>query len=121
MCSSDYRESKNRLPDMDWNTCRQNLSNWADKGAVHFNKQIPALKSIALERSSNVNVDETWCRYQTHFGHKKTYMWCLVNKKAGIVIFFNEDCLDKAGNKHEGGCGCSVLKDFLGDSQIKSL
>ncbi|MCS2660611.1 MULTISPECIES: IS66 family transposase [Bacteroides] len=121
MCSPDYRESKNRLSDMDWNTCRQNLANWADKGAVQLNKLIPALKSIALEPGSNVNVDETWCRYQTHFGHKKTYMWCLVNKKACIVIFFYEDCLDELGTKHEGGRGRSVLKDFLGDAQIKSL
>lgn len=121
MCSPDYRESKNRLSDMDWNTCRQNLANWADKGAVQLNKLIPALKSIALEPGSNVNVDETWCRYQTPFGHKKTYMWCLVNKKAGIVIFFYEDCLDEQGTKHEGGRGRSVLKDFLGDAQIKSL
>ena len=122
MCSPDYRESKNRLSDMDWNTCRQNLANWADKGAVQLNKLIPALKSIALERGSNVNVDETWCRYQTHFGHKKTYMWCLVNKKAGIVIFFYEDFLDELGNKYEGGRGRrSVLKDFFCDAQIKSL
>ena len=121
MCSPDYREFKNQLPAMDWNTYWQNLSNWADKGAVHLNKQIPALKSITLERGSNVNVDGTWCRYQTHFGHKKTYMWCLVNKKAGIVIFFYEDCLDEQGNKHEGGRGRSVLKDFPSDAQIKSL
>lgn len=121
MCSPDYRESKNRLSDMDWNTCRQNLANWADKGAVELNKLIPALKSIALEPGANVNVDETWCRYQTHFGHRKTYMWCLVNRKAGIVIFFYEDCLDEKGIKHEGGRGRSVLKDFLGDAQIKSL
>ena len=121
MCSPDYRESKNRLSDMDWNTCQQNLANWADKGAVQLNKLLPALKSLALEPGSNVNVDETWCRYQTHLGHKKTYMWCLVNKKAGIVIFFYEDCLDELGNKHEGGRGRRVLKDFLGDAQIKSL
>ena len=121
VCSPDYRESKNRLSDMDWNTCRQNLANWADKGAVQLNKLIPALKGIALEPGSNVNVDETWCRYQTHFGHRKTYMWCLVNKKAGIVIFFYEDFLDEDGTKHESGRGRSVLKDFLGDSQIKSL
>ncbi|MCZ2628864.1 hypothetical protein ACIXK2_10125 [Bacteroides fragilis] len=44
---------------MDWNTCRQNLANWADKGAVQLNKLITALKIIALEPSSNVNVDET--------------------------------------------------------------
>lgn len=121
MCSLDYRESKNRLADMDWNTYRQNLANWADKGVVQLNKLIPTLKSIVLDSGSNVNVDETWCRYQTHFGHKKTYMWCLVNRKAGIVIFFYEDCLDASGNKYADGRGRSVLKDFLGNARIKSL
>lgn len=48
-------------------------------------------------------------------------MWCLVNKKASIVIFFYEDCLDEQGNKHNGGRVRSVLKDFLGDTPIKSL
>lgn len=48
-------------------------------------------------------------------------MWCLVNKKAGIVIFFYEDFLDDQDNKHDGGRGRNVLKDFLGDAQIKSL
>jgi hypothetical protein len=81
MASPDYRESKNRLTEMDWNTCRQNLANWADKGAIQLNKLIPALKNVALQEGANVNVDETWCRYQTHFGHRKTYMWTLVNRK----------------------------------------
>ena len=121
MASPDYRESKNRLTEMDWNTCRQNLANWADKGAIQLNKLIPALKNVALQDGTNVNVDETWCRYQTHFGHRKTYMWTLVNRKAGIVIFFYEDCEDEDGVKHEGGRGRTVLKEFLGDSKIKSL
>ena len=121
MASPDYRESKNRLTEMDWNTCRQNLANWADKGAIQLNKLIPALKNVALQEGANVNVDETWCRYQTHFGHRKTYMWTLVNRKAGIVIFFYEDCQDESGEKHEGGRRRSVLKEFLGDSKIKSL
>ena len=121
MASPDYRESKNRLTEMDWNTCRQNLANWADKGAIQLNKLIPALKNVALQEGANVNVDETWCRYQTHFGHRKTYMWTLVNRKAGIVIFFYEDCEDEDGEKHEGGRGRTVLKEFLGDSKIKSL
>lgn len=121
MASPDYRESKNRLSEMDWNTCRQNLANWADKGAIQLNKLIPALKNVAIQDGANVNVDETWCRYQTHFGHRKTYMWTLVNRKAGIVIFFYEDCQDESGEKHEGGRRRSVLKEFLGDSKIKSL
>ena len=121
MASPDYRESKNRLAEMDWNTCRQNLANWADKGAIQLNKLVPALKNVALQEGANVNVDETWCRYQTHFGHRKTYMWTLVNRKAGIVIFFYEDCEDENGEKHEGGRRRMVLKEFLGDSKIKSL
>ena len=121
MCCPDYRESKNRWTEMSWNTCRQNLANWADKGAICLNLLIPALKAQALKGGANVNVDETWCRYQTHFGHKKTYMWCLVNRKAHIVIFFYEDCVDEYGRKHEGGRRRSVLKEFLGDADIKSL
>lgn len=121
MASPYYREAKNRLSDMNWHTCRQNLANWSDKGAIILNKLIPALKDKALEKGANVNVDETWCRYQTHYGHKKTYMWCLVNKKARIVIFFYEDCEDEDGKKHEGGRSRKVLTDFLDGSDINSL
>ena len=121
MATPAYREAKNRLADMDWNTCRQNLLNWADKGAVQLNKLIPALKAVALQKGANVNVDETWCRYQTHFGHRKTYMWCLVNRKAGIVIFFYEDTVDENGKVHSGGRRRAVLKEFLGDAKIQSL
>ena len=121
MASPAYREAKNRYPDMDWHTCRQNLLNWEDKGAVMLNMLLPSLKEIALEDGANVNVDETWYRFQTHFGHKKTYMWCLVNRKAGIVIFFYEDTVDEKGNIHSGGRRRAVLKEFLGDAKIKSL
>ena len=110
MASPAYREAKNRYPDMDWHTCRQNLLNWEDKGAIMLNMLLPALKEMALEEGANVNVDETWCRYQTHFGHNKTYMWCLVNRKAGIVIFFYEDTVDKNGKVHTGGRRRAVLK-----------
>lgn len=79
------------------------------------------MKEVALQEGANVNVDETWCRYQTHFGHRKTYMWCLVNRALGIVIFFYEDTTDENGVKHEGGRGRNVLLDFLGDAKIKSL
>ena len=121
MASPAYREAKNRYPDMDWHTCRQNLLNWEDKGAIMLSMLLPALKEMALEEGANVNVDETWCRYQTHFGHRKTYMWCLVNRKLGIVIFFYEDTVDKNGKKHSGGRRRAVLKEFLGDAKIKSL
>ena len=121
MASPAYREAKNRYPDMDWHTCRQNLLNWEDKGAIMLNMLLPSLKELALEEGANVNVDETWYRYQTHFGHRKTYMWCLVNRKAGIVIFFYEDTVDEKGRTHSGGRRRAVLKEFLGDAKIKSL
>ena len=121
MASPAYREAKNRYPDMDWHTCRQNLLNWEDKGAIMLNMLLPSLKEMALEEGANVNVDETWYRYQTHFGHRKTYMWCLVNRKAGIVIFFYEDTVDEKGKTHSGGRRRAVLKEFLGDAKIKSL
>ena len=38
------------------------------------------MKEEALHEGANVNLDETWCRYQSCFGHKKHYMWCLANK-----------------------------------------
>ena len=106
---------------MDWNTSVQNLLNWADKGAMQLNKLIPALKKIALQDGANVNVDETWLRYHAYNKKRKTYMWCLVNRKARIVIFFYEDTTDDEGVQKHGGRNRNVLKEFLGDAKIKSL
>ena len=53
MSTPAYREAKNRLSDMDWNTSVQNLMNWSDKGAMQLNKLIPALKKIALQDGAN--------------------------------------------------------------------
>lgn len=78
---------------MNWDTCRQNLSNWVDKGTVQLNKLISTLKDVALQAGSNVNADEIWESYRTHNGHKKTYMWCLVNKKAGIIDRYRSSLL----------------------------
>lgn len=121
MACPAYREVKNRLSEMGLKTHRQNLANYADKGYEILKLVLPALKERALAPGSNVNVDETWERYQTHFGHRKTYMWCLVNRKANIVIFFYEDTVDKDGNRKSGGRNRAVLKDFLGDAKLKSL
>lgn len=121
MSTPAYREAKNRLSDMDWNTSVQNLLNWADKGAIQLNKLIPALKKIALQESANVNVDETWLRYHACNKKRNTYMWCLVNRKARIVIFFYEDTTDDEGVQKHGGRNRNVLKEFLGDAKIKSL
>ena len=121
MACPAYREVKNRLSEMGLNTHRQNLANYADKGYEILKLVLPALKERALAPGSIVNVDETWERYQTHFGHRKTYMWCLVNRKAGIVIFFYEDTVDRYGKRKSGGRNRGVLKDFLGDAKLKSL
>lgn len=121
MSTPAYREAKSRLSDMDWNTSVQNLLNWADKGAMQLNKLIPALKKIALEDGANVNVDETWLRYNGLDGKRKSYMWCLVNRKARIVIFFYEDTTDGKGVRKHGGRNRNVLKEFLGNANIKSL
>lgn len=102
---------------MDWNTSVQNLLNWADKGAMQLNKLIPALKKIALQDGANVNVDETWLRYHAYNKKRKTYMWCLVNRKARIVIFFYEDTTDDEGVQKHGGRSRNVLKEFLGDAK----
>lgn len=112
---------KRILSEMGLKTHRQNLANYADKGYEILKLVLPALKDRALAPGSNVNVDETWERFQTHFGHRKTYMWCLVNRKANIVIFFYEDTVDKYGNQKSGGRNRAVLKDFLGDAKLKSL
>ena len=121
MSTPAYREAKNRLSDMDWNTSVQNLLNWADKGAMQLNKLISALKKIALQDGASVNVDETWLRYHAYNTKRKTYMWCLVNRKARIVIFFYEDTTDNEGVQKHGGRNRNVLKEFLGDAKIKSL
>ena len=47
-------------------------------------------------------------------------MWCLVNRKARIVIFY-EDTTDNEGVQKHGGRNRNVLKEFLGDAKIKSL
>ena len=115
------REARNRLADMDWLTSPQNLLNWADKGAIQLNRLILALKKVALCEGANVNVDETWLRYRTVDVKRKTYMWCLVNRKARIVIFFYEDTEDGNGNPKHGGRNRNVLVDFIDGARLKSL
>lgn len=48
---------------------------------------LPVLKAQALEKDSILNCDETWCRVKMQDKYKKAYIWCMVNKSAGIVIF----------------------------------
>lgn len=100
-----------RFTDLSLKTCRQTLINWLWKGGEKLNLLIPALKEVALEEGANANCDETWVRVKTAKKYKKHYIWCLANKAQKVVIFFYD----------EGSRGRNALKDFLGDSKIKSL
>lgn len=110
MSTPSYREMA-RMAEMKMSISRQTLINWYGKIADKLTKLVPALKDEALCENANVNVDETWCRYQTRFGHKKHYMWCIANKAAKTVIFFYD----------EGKRNRNVLRDFLGNAKINSL
>lgn len=110
MSTPAYREMS-RMLEMKMSVSRQTLINWYGKVASSLMNLIPAMKNEALCEGANVNVDETWCRYQTRYGRKKHYMWCLANKAAKVVIFFYD----------EGKRNRNVLREFLGDAKIKSL
>ena len=69
------------------------------------------LKTIALEKDSIVNCDETWCKVRKYDHYKKCYIWVLVNKAEKIAISFYED----------GSRGRDVLTHFLGDAELKSI
>ena len=109
--SSPANREMLRMRDLNLKTCRQTLINWLWRGGEQLNLLIPALKSIALEEGSNTNCDETWCRVKTAEKYKKHYIWCLCNRAQKTVIFFYD----------EGSRGRNALKDFLGDSKIKSM
>ena len=59
-----------------------------------------------------------WLRYHTVDVKRKSYMWCLVNKKARIVIFFYEDVQD--GKIKHSVRNRNVLVDFIDDAKLKS-
>ena len=105
-----YREML-KMSDLNLKTCRQTLINWLWRGGEQLNLLIPALKSIALEEGAHTNCDETWCRVKTAQKYKKHYIWCLCNRAQKTVIFFYD----------EGSRSRNALKDFLGDSKIKSM
>ena len=87
------------------------LHNWLKKGKKYLDKLIIVLKTIALEKDSIVNCDETWCKVRKYDHYKKCYIWVLVNKAEKIAIFFYE----------KGSRGRKVLTDFLGDAELKSI
>ena len=90
---------------------KNTLCNWLKKGKKYLDELVCVLKSIALEKDSIVNCDETWCKVRKYDHYKKCYIWVLVNKAQKTAIFFYEN----------GSRGRDVLTDFLGDAELKSI
>ena len=99
------------VQDMGMTVSKNTLRNWLKKGKRHLDSLIPILKDAALEKDAIVNCDETWCKVRRFNKYTKKYMWVLVNKAQGIVIFFYD----------EGSRGRKVLTDFLGEADLKAL
>ena len=99
------------LTDMGMTISANTLRNWLKKGKKYLDQLIVVLKSIALEKDSIVNCDETWCKVRKYDHYKKCYIWVLVNKAEKVCIFFYED----------GSRGRDVLTNFLGDAELKSV
>ena len=90
---------------------KNTLRNWLTKDKTYLDELVCVLKSIALEKDSIVNCDETWCKVRKYDHYKKCYIGVLVNKARKTAIFFYEN----------GSCGRDVLTDFLGDAELKSI
>ena len=99
------------VQDMGMTVSKNTLRNWLKKGKKHLDSLIPMLKDAALEKDAIVNCDETWCKVRRFNRYTKKYVWVLVNKAQGVVIFFYD----------EGSRGRKVLTDFLGESDLKAL
>lgn len=81
------------------NPIKNTLRNWLKKGKKYLNELVRILKTIALEKDSIVNCDETWCKVCKYDHYKKCYIWVLVNKVQKTAISFYEN----------GSCGYEVL------------
>ena len=99
------------LTDMGMTISKNTLRNRLKKGKKYLDELVRVLKSVALEKDSVVNCDETWCKVRKYDRYKKCYIWVLVNKAQKTAIFFYED----------GSRGREVLTDFLGDAELKSI
>ena len=89
MSTPAYREAKNRLSDMDWNTSVQNLLNWVDKGAMQLNKLIPALKKIALQEGANPFL----LLYLDNELIDVEHLCCLAHARAKFKYAYDQGCL----------------------------
>lgn len=99
------------LTDMGMTISANTLRNWLKKGKKYLDELVRVLKTVALEKDSIVNCDETWCKVRKYDHYKKCYIWVLVNKAQKVAIFFYEN----------GSRGRDVLTDFLGDAELKSV
>ena len=99
------------LTDMGMTISKNTLRNWLKKGKKYLDELVCVLKSVALEKDSIVNCDETWCKVRKYDHYKKCYIWVLVNKAQKTAIFFYEN----------GSRGREVLTDFFGDAELKSI
>ena len=99
------------LADMGMTISKNTLHNWLKKGKKYLDELVRVLKSVALEKDSIVNCDETWCKVRKYDHYKKCYIWVLVNKAQKTAIFFYEN----------GSRSREVLTDFLGDAELKSI
>lgn len=88
--------------------------------------RVQALRqTCSLEDSSS-----GWCQRECGRGmaalaclqqETQDVLWCLVNRKARIVIFFYEDTTDDESAQKHGGRNRNVLKEYFSDVGIKSL
>ena len=69
------------LTDMGMTISKNTLRNWLKKGKKYLDELVRVLKSVALEKDSIVNCDETWCKVRKYDHYKKCYIWVLVNRK----------------------------------------
>ena len=107
-----YREVQ-KLLDEGMSVCRQTLGNWLYRASLPASRIVDYLLENALSEDAVVNVDETWVRVKDNESkkYKKKYTWCLVNKKERIVIYYYDN----------GSRGRKVLKELIGDHDIKAL
>ena len=96
-------------------------------GRIIERRMVRVLKSVALEKDSIVNCDETWCKVRKYDHYKKCYIWVLVNKAQKKSAQFKDTvhqvCMSHAKNKfvkasNQGGEPTAerfseILKEFF--------
>ena len=115
------------LTDMGMTISKNTLHNWLRKGKKYLDELVRVLKSVALEKDSIVNCDETWCKVRKYDHYKKWYIWVLVNKAQKKSAQFKDTvhqvCMSHAKNKfvkasNQGGEPTAerfsnILKEFF--------